>query len=145
MGRKCGSMPVKIDEFEVKGYRVHRGRYTLACLALVITFGLLWVLLVWRKDIKMWMFYKECSLEHATKILVKVSILNFFSIIKWKQENNICKNDKDSFGIFYEEDVYEERYGSILQPKTRCFVNKKVKYVWDIQTLQFTRVKFVHV
>ena len=91
MGRKCGSMPVKIDEFEVKGYRVHRGRYTLACLALVITFGLLWVLLVWRKDIKMWMFYKECSLEHATKILVKVSILNFFSIIKWKQENNICK------------------------------------------------------
>ena len=26
MGRKCGLMPVKITEFEVKGYRVHRGR-----------------------------------------------------------------------------------------------------------------------
>ena len=91
MGRKRGSKQNKIDEFEVKGYRVHRGRYTLACLALVITFGLLWVLLVWRKDIKMWMFYKECSLEHATKILVKVSILTFFSIINRKQENNISK------------------------------------------------------
>jgi hypothetical protein len=29
MGRKCGSMTVKIDEFDGKGYRVHRGRYTL--------------------------------------------------------------------------------------------------------------------
>jgi hypothetical protein len=51
MGRKCGSIPVKINEFEVKGYRVHRGRYTLAslaCLALGITFGLLLVLLVRR-------------------------------------------------------------------------------------------------
>nr|CAH0101725.1 unnamed protein product [Daphnia galeata] len=117
MGRKCGSIPVKINEFEVKGSRVHRGRYTLAslaCLALGITFGLLLVLLVRRKDIKIWMFYKECSLEHTTKILVKL---------------------KDSFGIFYEEDVYEERYGYILQPKTSCLVNIKVKYVWDIQTL----------
>jgi hypothetical protein len=139
MGRKCGSIPVKINEFEVKGYRVHRGRYTLAslaCLALGITFGLLLVLLVRRKDIKIWMFYKECSLEHTTKILVKVPILTFFSIINRKQENNISKKKlKDSFGIFYEEDVYEERYGYILQPKTSCLVNIKVKYVWDIQTL----------
>ena len=68
-------------------------------------------------------------------------LLTFISIVDWKQKNNICKkNDKDFSRIFYEEDVYEERYGS-----TRCFVNKKVKYVWDIQTLQFTRVKFVHV
>ena len=94
MGRKRGSMQIKIDEFEVKGYRVHRGRYTLSCLALVITFGLLWVLLVWRKDIKMWMFYKECSLEHATKILVKVSILNFFGLLNWEQENEIWKKKR---------------------------------------------------
>ena len=68
-------------------------------------------------------------------------LLTFISIVNWKQKNNICKkNDKDFFRIFYEEDVYEERYGS-----TRCFVNKKVKYVWDLQTLQFTRLKFVHV
>ena len=94
MGRKCGSIPVKINEFEVKGYRVHRGRYTLAslaCLGLGITFGLLLVLLVRRKDINIWMFYKECSLEHTTKILVKVPILTFFSIINRKQENNISK------------------------------------------------------
>ena len=31
MGRKCGLMTVKIDEFNEKRYRVHRGRYTLAC------------------------------------------------------------------------------------------------------------------
>ncbi len=71
------SLPVKInadgtDELEVRGYRVHRGRCALACAALILTLGLLLVLLVWRKDIKMWMFYKECSLEHASKILVKV-------------------------------------------------------------------------
>lgn len=71
------SLPVKInadgtDELEVRGYRVHRGRCALACVALILTLGLLLVLLVWRKDIKMWMFYKECSLEHASKILVKV-------------------------------------------------------------------------
>lgn len=72
-----GSLPVKIntdgtDELEVRGYRVHRGRCALACLALVVSFGLLLIPLLWRKDIKMWMFYKECPLQHASKVLVKV-------------------------------------------------------------------------
>ncbi|KAI9554376.1 hypothetical protein GHT06_019648 [Daphnia sinensis] len=117
------SLPVKInedgtDQLEVKGYQVHRGRCALACLVVLLTFGLLLVLLVWRKDIKMWMFYEECPLQHASKILVK-----------------------DSFGVFYEEDAQEERCGPILQPKTRFFVNKKVKYVWNIETLEFTRLQ----
>lgn len=71
------SLPVKIssngtEELELKGYRVHLGRCALACLAVVLTLGLLLILLVWRKDIKMWMFYKECPLQHASKVLVKV-------------------------------------------------------------------------
>lgn len=69
--------------------RLSRTRYS------VITFGLLLVLLVWtlaQGYIKMWMFFKGCSLKHATKILVNVPILTFFSIIiNWKQENDICK------------------------------------------------------
>ena len=74
------SLPIKIntdgtDTLEVKGYRVNRGRCALACLAVVVTLGLLLVLIVLRRDIKMWMFYEECPLQHATKILVKVHAL----------------------------------------------------------------------
>jgi hypothetical protein len=49
--------------------------------------------------------------------------------------------NKDTFGVFYEEDAAEERCGPILEPKTRFFVNKKVKYIWDKKTLQFNRLK----
>ena len=57
----------------------------------------------------------------------------------------ILEFEKDTFGVFYEEDAAEERCGPILQPKTRFFVNKKVKYVWDTQTLQFNRLKYVNI
>lgn len=62
------------ENIELKGYRVNRLRSTFAYLALFLTLGLLYILLAWRKDIRMWMFYEECPLQHATKILCKVSL-----------------------------------------------------------------------
>lgn len=79
MGHKA-SIPVKIvnadnpkENIELKGYRVNRLRSTFAFLAVVLSLGLLYIILAWRKDFKMWMFYQECPLQHATKILAKVS------------------------------------------------------------------------
>ncbi len=90
MGQR-DSVPVKVkvngdDQLELKGYRVHRGRYVLACLVVVLTFGLLLILLAWRKDFKLWLFYQRCPLQHATKVLVKVKIKKFI-ILKIE----ICK------------------------------------------------------
>jgi len=75
------SLPVKIisqdgkDELQVKGYRLHKRRCALAALVILLTLGLVLILIVWRRDIKMFMFYTPCPLQHATKILVKVIIL----------------------------------------------------------------------
>ena len=83
MGQKESSLIVKVkvdgeEELEIKGYRVHRGRCALACLFVAFTLGLLLILIAWRRDIKMCMFYQECPLQHATKVLVKVKLsLNF--------------------------------------------------------------------
>ena len=79
MGQSESSLPVKVkadgeEELELKGYRVHRGRCALACLVVALTLGLLLILIAWRRDIKMWMFYEECPLQHATKVLVKVKL-----------------------------------------------------------------------
>ena len=114
----CGNRQLGEDELQVKGYRLHRGRCALSALAILFTLGLVMILVVWRKDIKMFMFYQHCPLQHATKILVR-----------------------DSFGQFADEDILEERSGSAVLPKTRYFVHKRIKYVWDINDLQFYRFK----
>ena len=99
MGRKCGSIPVKINEFEVKGYRVHRGRYTLAslaCLGLGITFGLLLVLLVRRnreRISKCGFFTRNAHWDTLQKSKSRYSN---------KKITSRKKKLKDSFGIFYE-------------------------------------------
>lgn len=75
------SSPVKIrsqdgkEELQVKGYRLHNGRCALSALAILFTFGLVLILVVWKKEIKMFMFYKNCPLQRATKILVKVILI----------------------------------------------------------------------
>lgn len=74
------SLPIRInvddekDELQVKGYRLHKRRCALSALAILLTLGLVLILVVWRRDIKMFMFYTPCPLQHATKILVKVNI-----------------------------------------------------------------------
>ena len=73
------SLPIKIqvddkNQLLAKGYRLYRRKCVLSILAIVFTFGLLLIPILWRKDFKMLMFYKECPLQHATKVLVKVTI-----------------------------------------------------------------------
>ena len=52
----------------------------------------------------------------------------------------MLKSFQDVFGIFHEENVEEEQCDSI-QTKMRYFINKKVKYIWDIRTVQFVRLR----
>ena len=71
------SLPVKLnveekDGLYIKGYRPDLLKCIGTVLAMVLSFGILFVVLVWRKDIKMKMMYSECNLRMATKILVKV-------------------------------------------------------------------------
>ena len=71
------SFPVKIDvddksQLLARGYRLHHRRCVLATLAVILTFGLLLIPILARKDFKMFLFYKECPLQHASKVLVKV-------------------------------------------------------------------------
>ncbi len=72
------SSPVRIrsqdgkEELQVSGYRLHKGRCALSALVVLLTFGLVLILVVWKKEIKMFMFYTNCPLQRATKILVKV-------------------------------------------------------------------------
>lgn len=77
---QTGSIPNKItnpensnEDIELKGYRINRLRATCGYLALIFTLGLLYILLAWRKDLKMWLFYQECPIQHAAKILCKVT------------------------------------------------------------------------
>ena len=74
------SLPVKIDaddknQLLARGYRLHHGRCALATLAIILTFGLLLIPILWRKDFKMFLFYKESPLQHASKVLIKVRLL----------------------------------------------------------------------
>ena len=83
MGQSASSLPVKIDvddknQLLARGYRLHHGRCALAMLAIVLTFGLLLIPILARKDFKMLMFYKECSLQHATKVLIKASPIHYY-------------------------------------------------------------------
>jgi P5-type ATPase cation transporter len=71
------SLPSKLnmgekDELEARGYRSHGWKWALTLALIVLTFGLFGVILVWRKDIKMALFYQECPLHEATVILLKV-------------------------------------------------------------------------
>ena len=62
------------DELEVKGYRPHRWKWTVPLLATILTFGLFLVVLAWRKDVRLALFYQTCALHEATKILIKASL-----------------------------------------------------------------------
>jgi len=77
---QSNSLPVEIDtddknQLLARGYRLHHGRCALATLAIILTFGLLLIPILWRKDFKMFMFYKECPLQHASKVLIKVELV----------------------------------------------------------------------
>ena len=150
------SIPVKIkvgekEEIQIKGYRPHLGRSIAAVFAIVLSFGLLLILLVWRKDIKLTFFYKECSLNLAIKVLIKVTqkwiILLKIIIQFWWTILAICLNChcwmQDSFNQLYEEDVLDVKHGPLALPYTKYFFNKKVKYIWDADMLQFVKFKLV--
>ena len=134
-----GSQPVKLnaeekDQLSVSGYRLDRLKcFVTVCLA-VFTFGFLFVILLWRKDVKMKLFYRQCPLRAATKVRVKVMISStIHHRLQRRQSNAIWSILKDSYLQVYVEDV-------ISTPFIRYFINKKVKYVWDDSTKRFVRL-----
>jgi len=62
----------EVNKLEFKGYQFSWKRCTFSALIILLTFGLVILLVLWREDIKMFMFYTPCPMEIATKILVKV-------------------------------------------------------------------------
>lgn len=121
MGRG-DSFPAKIlshngkDSLQIKGFRSSRFKKLTGCLLVAATFGLLAIFLTWRKRLRMRLFYKESPLQHATKVLLK-----------------------DSYNVYWIEDVVQQRSADALAPVNRFFVNKQIKHFWDHNTLQFQR------
>ena len=74
------------DELLIKGFRPHLGRSIVTVFAIVLSFGLLLILLVWRKDIKLSLFYQECPLHLATKVLLKVIRYIIYTLIVLEKE-----------------------------------------------------------
>jgi len=71
------SLPVKLnvdekDELRIEGYRPHLLKCIITVSAMVLSLGLFFVILVWRKDLRMKLMYQQCNLQEATKIVVKV-------------------------------------------------------------------------
>ena len=73
------SLPAKLnadekDQLRIGGYRPHLAKCIATIAAMVLSFGFLSIILIWRKDLKMKMMYQQCDLRVATKILVKVPL-----------------------------------------------------------------------
>ena len=72
-------VPVKLnaqekDQLDISGYRLDLLKCIITVCVALTTFGVLFLIMLWRKNIKMRLFYRQCPPQEATKVQVKVPI-----------------------------------------------------------------------
>ena len=73
--RESASSRIKVsekDELLVTGVRLEPWKCAVTLLLSLSTFGLFAILLVWRKEIKIAMLYRQCSLTETKRVLIEV-------------------------------------------------------------------------
>ncbi|CAO1416273.1 unnamed protein product [Diamesa hyperborea] len=148
------------DEMFVYGYKKSRLRSFFCYLSVGLTLGLLRLVMHWWSHWLLLATHKPCSLEDAEKVLVEekfqgkhsiyfvkaVTIITSDSIGQMEATKNA---DLDECFNEFDDDNQENRQleihlsGGVFQKvdSVRFFICKKLRYIWDVDSLSFCKLK----
>ncbi len=121
------------NEMLIIGYELSRKKQMLAWLLEFITFGFLRLVFYWRSDIKLKCTHNKCELYKANKILLQDKYKQYF-VEKIEALYNIDTNNLINIQqlnrIKELEDINNENNLLINNRSIKCFMNKKLKYIY---------------
>ena len=98
-------VPVKLnaqekDQLDISGYRLDLLKCIITVCVALTTFGVLFLIMLWRKNIKMRLFYRQSPLQEATKVQVKVPISQSTLMITISFSNMIEVDFEENWLLF---------------------------------------------
>lgn len=149
------------DEMFVYGYKKSTFRSFICYLFIGLTLGLLRLVLHWWSHWLLLATHKPCSLEEAEKVLVEEKFLGKHTIYYVKTVTTLSSdNIRESIQNAELNECFSERYtpndddgdcnrqleihlsdGKFQQVEyVRFFICKKLRYVWDVESMSFTKL-----
>ncbi|XP_046381201.2 polyamine-transporting ATPase 13A3-like isoform X3 [Haliotis rufescens] len=129
--------PEEEDQMEISGFRPHTLKTAVVWFFIIITVGLLRLFFYWLPHLFIKATHSRCSLAEATTVLLKDQWKQWFnSTVKTEEQTVPFKNSQTVHQSQTSNESAKQRDGLI-----RYFICKKIKYIWDKEMKEFTRLR----
>ncbi|XP_046580433.1 polyamine-transporting ATPase 13A3-like [Haliotis rubra] len=129
--------PEEEDQMEISGFRPHKLKTAVVWFFIIITVGLLRLFFYWLPHLFVKATHSRCSLAVATTVLLKDQWKDWFkSTVKTQDLTGHSKNTQTPQRAQASNASTKKGSGLI-----RYFICKKIKYIWDTEKKEFTRLR----